>query len=218
MIREIVAWLRRPSNGGPPLGHSITLALALLLGGCGPLEPAGPCVGGLSSGDTLRVTVLEPYDERTTTRYDIATFFGADDTLDALLASCSPGRDALLGATLTLHVLGYSTGAYGHGCEVALLDASDAPIELGEPTPLRTSMLGGFPFAMATHLNAEVDGCTRQWFAYLHTYPDADLFAPVVAGQLPSVLLARRIAPTVPECSYAEDDNICLFVAQLEKL
>ena len=212
-----------PGSLRPALGARLAIALLLLAavaGGCKESDP-WPCVEGVEPGDTLAVTLLENYDEETTFRYDLATFFGIDSDVASLFEACQFGHDLALGATLTVDVLKWYVEEDGKSCNRLALTVDDtAQATFGDANTVSFFWpAGGLPMGTAQHPFALVDGCERSWAAYflVRSADGVGPFDAAVPGELPPVLMMRDIWPTDDACSYSEEANTCLFVVQLEK-
>jgi len=172
-------------------------------------------------GEALSVTVLEPYDENTTFRYDLVEYFGENSVAEWSLRNCSYVRDLQMGEVLTVDALKWYVEEDGKSCNQLALSVHDTPlVTFGPPTTAAAvGAIGGPPMGLAQHYYALIEGCERSWIAYF-LVRRAEGVGPLeaaVPGDFPPVLLMRDIGPTSEACSYTEEANRCLFVVQLEK-
>jgi hypothetical protein len=218
------------SSGARALGRwtrtalTALVALATALGACGPTKN-NPCVKGtgVHVGDTLGMTVVEPYDASSSYRFELEAFLGPDGT-DLEYQQCNPDPDITFGERLTLDVVGRLDEEDETGCtylEGSLHDSQK--VAFGCAGKLMSSRVGR-TFINVWHTPASISGCASAfWEGYVGARADAPVspLAPLVRGEVPAALLWRMVGAergVDPVCDAIDWGTPCLFVIELEKL
>ena len=182
--------------------HALVVPLVpLLLGSdCAATEPCYP----FEDGDQITVTLVEPYDEESVTRYRPG---GIGDT--GGVPSCE-GFDGLVpGAELDIDI----------GPEVVSPGCEAYELSLASPEPALEEAMPG-PFGIVGTVIGS-DGCRGDWKLDLVADPD-DPFASVVPGEAPPAIVRRQFETTdVDTCPMFPSDTgrfLCIdvYVATLE--
>ncbi len=197
-------------------------ALLAAASACRPIE-VPPCVTGtgVDVGDTLSMTVVEPYDASSSYRYELEAFFGpGTDYLS--FTQCNPEHDITYGEELTLDLIGWLNEDDETGCRYLAGSLRDSQkVDFGQAREVQASGRGR-AFVSVNHRWANVSGCdSALWEGFVVARMDRTIgpLAPPVPGELPSSLLWRALwsAPSEPPCDAIDWGSDCLFVVELEK-
>lgn len=210
---------RDPWRYAVPLAQ---FALLATVSACRPIE-VPPCVTGtgVDVGDTLGLTVVEPYDASSSYRYDLEAFFGADrDYLS--FPQCNPEHDITYGEELTLDLIGWLGEDDETGCKHlagSLRDSQKVAFGRAEEVPAAGR---GKEFVSVSHRRATIAGCeSAHWQGLVIARVDRTIspLAPLAPGELPSALLWRALSskPFDPACDSIDWGFYCLFVVELER-
>lgn len=185
------------------------LTMALVLGGCGD-EPCITKTGTVEDGDTIRVTIIEPWNRES--QYPWSLQFTEPP-------SCDPSPDLSPGSTFVIHAKSMEENGPA-GCLVA----RGKPKDLEGVTFLEPGETGGYSRIGSPFLDVKWrvqigERCTGVWTLGFGRYGDGHPLTEPVPGQLPTSNVMRTFYPDDPsDCGTTETNWACAYVVKLERI